>query len=107
MAEASTFNFMVIAGMTGVRATARCAGLAAKGLVTGADTAAQSLDALNKLRAFGWTTDNDQMHNAHWGLGNGPILSAMYPNMYGRFSVTDNVCNTSFAQSTPPVRRWR
>jgi len=97
MTEATTFNFMVIAGMT-ARATARCAGLAAKGLVAGADTAAQSQDALNKLRAFGWTTDNDQMHNAHWGLGNGPILSAMYPNMYGRFSVTDNLCNTSFAQ---------
>ena len=38
------------------------------------------------------------MHNAHYGLGNGPILSAMYPMSYGRFSVTDNVCNTSFAQ---------
>jgi hydroxybutyrate-dimer hydrolase len=82
----------------GARATARCAGLAAKGLVSGADTAAQSLDALNKLRAYGWTPANDQMHNAHWGLGNGPILSAMYPTMYGRFPVTDNVCNTSFAQ---------
>ena len=97
MTEASTFNFMVIAGM-GARATARCAGLTAKGLLAGADTAAQSLDALNKLRAYGWTPDNDTMHNAHWGLGNGPILSAMYPTMYGRFSVTDNVCNASFAQ---------
>ena len=97
MAELTTFNFMVIAGM-GARATARCNGLAAKGLLSGADTAARSLDALNKLRAFGWTPANDQMHNAHWGLGNGPILSAMYPTMYGRFSVTDNVCNTSFAQ---------
>ena len=97
MAELTTFNFMVIAGM-GARATARCDGLAAKGLLTGADTAARSLDALNKLRAYGWTPDHDQMHNAHYGLGNGPILSAMYPNMYGRFSVTDNVCNTSFAQ---------
>lgn len=38
------------------------------------------------------------MHSAHWGLGNGPILSAMYPVSYGRFSVVDNVCNTSFAQ---------
>jgi hydroxybutyrate-dimer hydrolase len=38
------------------------------------------------------------MPNAHYGLGNGPILSAMYPTSYGRFSVTDNVCNTSFAQ---------
>lgn len=96
MAETSVFNYMVLTGMT-TRAAARCAGLAAKGLVSGADTTAQALDALNKLRAYGWTTDNDQMHNAHWGLGNGPILSAMYPTMYGRFSVTDNVCNTSFA----------
>ena len=94
MTEVSTFN--ILARRT-ARATARCAGLAAKGLVSGATTAAQSLDALNKLRAYGWTTDNDQMHNAHYGLGNGPILSAMYPVMYGRFPVTDNVCNTSFA----------
>ena len=97
MTEVSTFNFLVATGHT-AKAVARCNGLAAKGLVTGADTAARSLDALNKLRAFGWTTDNDQMHNAHYGLGNGPILSAMYPVMYGRFPVTDNVCNTSFAQ---------
>ena len=97
MTELTTFNFMVIRGMT-ARATARCTGLAAKGLVSGADTAARSLDALNKLRAFGWTPDNDQMHNAHYGLGNAPILAAMYTTMYGRFPVTDNVCNTSFAQ---------
>ena len=98
MAETSTFNLITPGSALGIRAAARCAGLAAKGLVTGADTAAQSLDALTKLRNYGWTTDNDQMHNAHWGLGNGPILSAMYPVMYGRFSVLDNVCNTSFAQ---------
>ncbi len=98
--EASTFNFIFIAGMT-ARATARCDGLAAKGLVTGADTAERSLDALNKLRAYGWTPDNDTMHNAHYALGNGPILAAMYPVSYGKFSVTDNVCNTSFAQVNP------
>jgi hydroxybutyrate-dimer hydrolase len=97
MTETSTFNYLVLTAQT-AKAAARCAGLAAKGLVTGADTAAQSLDALDKLRAYGWTADNDQMHNAHYALGNGPILSAMYPMMYGRFSVTDNVCNTSFAQ---------
>jgi hydroxybutyrate-dimer hydrolase len=97
MTEVSTFNFITIAGMT-VRATARCDGLAAKGLVSGADTASRSADALAKLRNYGWTPEHDQMHNAHWALGNGPILSAMYPVMYGRFSVTENVCNTSFAQ---------
>jgi hydroxybutyrate-dimer hydrolase len=37
------------------------------------------------------------MHNAHYALGNGPILSAMYPVSYGRFAVDANVCNTSFA----------
>jgi hydroxybutyrate-dimer hydrolase len=96
MTENSTFNFIQQANM-GARAAARCAGLASKGLVSGADTAARALDALEKLRAYGWTADNDQMHNAHYALGNGPILSAMYPVMYGRFSVLDNVCNTSFA----------
>ncbi len=97
MTELTVFNYLVITGQTG-RAAARCTGLTAKGLLSGADTAAQALDALNKLRAYGWTPDHDQMHNAHYGLGNGPILSAMYPTSYGRFSVTDNVCNTSFAQ---------
>ena len=96
LAETSVFNYLVLTGQTG-KATARCTGLAAKGLVTGADTAAQSLDALNKLKAYGWTAFNDQMHNAHYALGNGPILSAMYPWGYGKFSVTDNICNTSFA----------
>ena len=78
MTETSVFNYLVLTVQT-AKAVARCNGLAAKGLVTGADTAARSLDALNKLRNFGWTPDNDQMHNAHYGLGNGPILSAMYP----------------------------
>jgi hydroxybutyrate-dimer hydrolase len=97
MAETSIFNYIALTGQT-AKAVARCTSLAAKGLVVGADTATQALDALNKLRNYGWTADNDQMHNAHYALGNGPILSAMYPVMYGRFAVTDNVCNTSFAQ---------
>jgi hydroxybutyrate-dimer hydrolase len=99
MTEVDFFNFMTLAAMN-TRAAARCSGLAAKGLVAGADTAAQALDSLTKLRNYGWTTDNDQMHNAHYGLGNGPILAAMYPVSYGKFSVTDNVCNTSFAQTS-------
>jgi len=96
MAEISVFNYLVLTAQTG-RAAARCTGLAAKGLVSGSTTAEQALDALNKLKAFGWTAANDQMHNAHYSLGNGPILSAMYPWGYGRFAATDNVCNTSFA----------
>ncbi|HSH90512.1 MAG TPA: 3-hydroxybutyrate oligomer hydrolase family protein, partial [Ramlibacter sp.] len=67
LTELTFFNFIGIGGMT-ARATARCDSLAAKGLVAGADTAARSLDALNKLRAFGWMPEHDQMHNAHYGL---------------------------------------
>lgn len=96
MTELTFFNFIVLGGQA-TRAAARCAGLAAKGLVTGSTTAEQAADALAKLRAYGWTSFNDQMHNAHYGLGNGPILSAMYPTMYGKFALTDNVCNTSYA----------
>ena len=96
LTETSIFNYIGLVGMT-ARATARCDSLAAKGLVSGADTAARAQDALNKLRAFGWTPETDQMHNAHYALGNGPILSAMYPVSYGRFAVDANVCNTSFA----------
>lgn len=97
MAEISIFNLMAINGMNLGRAQARCASLAAKGLVSGATVAAQSADALARLKAYGWTAEHDQMHNSYWGLGNGPILSAMYPLAYGRFSVLDNVCATSFA----------
>lgn len=96
MTELTFFNYLTITAQTG-RAAARCAGLAAKGLVSGATTADQAADALAKLKAYGWTALNDTMHNAHYGLGNGPILSAMYPWSYGRFAVNDNVCDTSFA----------
>jgi hydroxybutyrate-dimer hydrolase len=97
MTEVSVFNYLVLTAQTG-KASARCAGLAAKGMLTGADTAAQALDALDKLRNYGWTSLNDQMHNAHYALGNGPILSAMYPTSYGRFALDEGVCNTSYAQ---------
>jgi hydroxybutyrate-dimer hydrolase len=100
MTELSIFNFMLITGMN-PRAANRCAGLAAKGLVSGATLDEQASDALAKLQAFGWTPENNQMHNAYWALGNGPILSAMYPLAYGRFSVLDKVCDTSFAAVNP------
>jgi hydroxybutyrate-dimer hydrolase len=95
-AEVSFHNYIAVFGLT-AKATARCTALAARGLVTGATTALQADDALAKLKAYGWTVDNDVMHSAHYGFGNGPILSAMYPTSYGKFSVTDNVCNTSLA----------
>jgi hydroxybutyrate-dimer hydrolase len=96
MVEFSFFNYIPTFAMT-TRAQARCASLAAKGLVNGATQDDQANDALARLRAYGWTAEHDQMHNGHYGIGNAPILAAMYPVSYGRFSVVDNVCSTSFA----------
>jgi len=97
MAEASIYNYMTLTGMN-PRATNRCTALAAKGLVTGTTTAEQGASALQKLRDYGWAAVNDTMHNAHYGLGNAPIIAMMYTNAYGRFSVADNVCGQSAAQ---------
>ena len=96
MTEVSVFNYMSLTGMN-PRATNRCSALAAKGLVAGTTTAEQAADALAKLRAYGWNADQDQMHNAHYALGNAPIIGMMYTNTYGRFSVADNVCGMSAA----------
>ncbi|MEX8195264.1 3-hydroxybutyrate oligomer hydrolase family protein [Comamonas guangdongensis] len=96
LTESSLYNYIGSANMT-ARANARCDGLAAKGLVSGATRDDRATDALNKLHAFGWTAENDSMHNAHYGLGNGPILSAMYTMAYGRFAANDNLCRASFA----------
>lgn len=97
MAEMSFHNYMTLTGMN-ARAANRCTALAAKGLVTGSSTADQATDALARLRAYGWEAQHDTMHNAHYGLGNAPIVAMMYANAYGRFSVTDNLCSMSLAQ---------
>jgi hydroxybutyrate-dimer hydrolase len=96
VAEVSVFNYMSLTGMN-PRAANRCAALAAKGLVAGTTTAEQSADALLKLRGYGFTADNDVMHNAMYALGNAPIIAAMYTNAYGRFGVADNLCGISLA----------
>ena len=96
LAEVSIYNYLGLTAQT-TTATNRCTQLSAKGLVSGATTADQAIDALAKLRAAGWTADNDSMHNAHYALGNAVIISMMYTNAYGRFSVTDNLCGMSAA----------
>ena len=97
MTEASFFNFMTLTAMT-TRAQNRCAALAGKGLVTGSTLNEWANDALAKLRAHGWSPEHDTMHNAHYGLGNSPIVAMMYTNAFGRFSMADNLCGMSMAQ---------
>jgi hydroxybutyrate-dimer hydrolase len=96
LAEVSIYNYIGLTAQTAT-ATNRCTQLAAKGLVSGGTTAEQATDALAKMRAAGWTGDNDTMHNAHYALGNAVIISMMYTNAYGRVSVVDNLCGMSAA----------
>jgi hydroxybutyrate-dimer hydrolase len=96
LTEVSIFNYLGLTAQT-TTASNRCAQLAAKGLVSGATMADQASSALAKLRAAGWTADNDTMHNAHYALGNAVIISMMYSNAYGRASVADNLCGMSAA----------
>ena len=76
-------------------APGRCTALVAKGLLTGADLAAQQADALARLRAYGWLPDSDVLQAAH-ALTN-VLVAVTYTNAYGRFSATDQVCGFSFA----------
>ena len=99
LTEVSIYNYLGLTLQT-TTATNRCTQLAAKGLVGGSSIAEQAADALNKLRAYGWSADSDSMHNAHYALGNAVIISMMYSNAYGRFSVTDNICGMSAAAVT-------
>ncbi|WP_232540256.1 D-(-)-3-hydroxybutyrate oligomer hydrolase [Azohydromonas aeria] len=77
-------------------ATNRCEALARNGLVTGTTPAERSADALNRMRAYGWTVDADTLHSSHFGLGATTQVASMYANAYGRFPVTDNLCGISF-----------
>ncbi|NEX61893.1 D-(-)-3-hydroxybutyrate oligomer hydrolase [Noviherbaspirillum sp. 17J57-3] len=76
----------------------RCTALAAKGLVTGATTAEQAASALAKLRAYGWESESDPLQFSHYRLAT-PSINFTYTNTYGRFSVTDNLCGFSLANT--------
>jgi hydroxybutyrate-dimer hydrolase len=90
------FLFLGIPNASG--AALRCAGLRAKGLVGGESLADQANDALAKLHAYGWQQENDVLHASHYRFASNAI-AVTYANALGRFSVTDNVCGFSFANT--------
>ena len=75
----------------------RCTALVAKGLLNGADLAAQQADAKQRLRAYGWLPDSDPLQAAH--AGTNILVAVTYAYAYGKFSVTDKVCGFTFAQT--------
>lgn len=75
----------------------RCAVLAERGLLDGADIVSQQASAYAKMRAYGWLPDSDILQGAH--AGTNVLVAATYLNAYGRFSVADKACGFSFANT--------
>ena len=77
----------------------RCDGLSQKGLLSaGVGTQpAQANEALAKLLAAGWDPDSAPLQGSHYLSGATHAVALTYANTYGKFSVTDNLCNYSFA----------
>jgi hydroxybutyrate-dimer hydrolase len=93
-------NSPAAAFLSATNSANRCAGLAAKGLLPASATtlAQQAEAALDKLREYGWLPDSDVLHSSHYRFVTNSI-AVTYANAYGRFSVADNVCGFSFANT--------
>lgn len=76
----------------------RCLGLREKGLLSTDTLAEQANEALDKLHAYGWASEQDYLHQSHFRFATNAIVMT-YVNAYGRFSVADNVCGFSFANT--------
>lgn len=76
----------------------RCAGLAAKGLVSGATVDEQADDALAEMLAYGWQPDSNFLQQSHFRFATNSI-AVTYTNAAGRFSVLDRLCGFSFANT--------
>ena len=77
----------------------RCAGLTAKGLDLGqyARRSGRPMRC-DELHAYGWLPDSDVLQASHYRFATNAI-AVTYSNAYGRFSVADNVCGFSFANT--------
>jgi len=72
----------------------RCTSLVAKGLLAGADLAAQQLDARARLRAYGWLAESDPLQATYSPIN--VLVAVTYTFAYGRFAPTDKVCGFTF-----------
>ncbi|WNG20284.1 3-hydroxybutyrate oligomer hydrolase family protein [Cystobacter fuscus] len=75
----------------------RCASLAAKGLLSGADLTAQMNDAKARMNAYGWLPEAEPLHGLN--AASSIAIAVTYVNAYGKFSVTDHVCGFSWANA--------
>ena len=76
---------------------ARCASLAAAGLVEGADTAAQAASAWQQLEQAGWTAEALRAGALSVDFDLWRSVAVTYASAYGRFRAGEHPCGFSFA----------
>lgn len=87
----NTFN-LINAGI----ATNRCEALREHGLISGTTPAEMGASAMDALIAAGYEPETAPLHASMFSFAT-PAIITTYSNTYGRFSVTDNLCNWSFS----------
>lgn len=75
----------------------RCAALKTAGLLTAATTALQAEEALQKLRAYGWEPESNDLHASLAAFEVAPAVAVTFANSLSRASVRDNLCGFSYA----------
>ena len=75
----------------------RCASLKTAGLLTASTTAAQAEEALDKLRAYGWEPESNDLHASLAAFEVAPAVAVTFANSLSRASVKDNLCGFSYA----------
>lgn len=81
----------------------RCANLHAKGLLTSTTLVDQATEAQKIINDFGILVEQNFVQPLYWLAYVPQAIAVTYANAYGRFSVLDNLCNYSFANTTAGV----
>lgn len=88
-----------VATTTAIR-TARCAVLAASGVIANGDVTTQATNALALLHQNGYQIDSDLLQAPMWDSQAVPAVAVTYADAYARASVADNLCNFSFGTTS-------
>lgn len=83
---------------------AHCGLLKERGLLTSETTAGQIAESVAKIREMGILDQSRDLGPINVAIGLWPTIAADYANAYGRFSVTDNLCDLSYAKVGPDGR---
>ena len=75
----------------------RCAALRGAGLLTAGTTAGQAEEALQKLQAYGWEPESNDLHASLAAFEVAPAVAVTFANSLSRSSVKDHLCGYSYA----------